>query len=73
MRNKIIGLLIGFAVTVNIITCLIGFTGSKILLKPKSVLEAPLLQNIAAFIEWVAGGGTWWGGGTRPRPDSSGN
>ncbi len=74
MRNKIVSLLLSLVLTANVLTCLISFTNKSPIspLKPKGVLEAPILQAWIAWYKFISGGGTWWGGGD-PRPRPSGN
>lgn len=74
MRNKIISLLLSFVLTANIVGFLISFIDSKPPPKPKSSLEAPLLQAWIAWYQFIKAGGTWWGGGdVRLKPKSDGN
>jgi len=68
MKNRIVQKLCSLLVSLVLMANIFSFT-VKTPLKPKSVFEAPILQNIIAYIEWVMGGG----GGTDPRPKPDGN
>jgi len=74
MRNKIVqklcGGLLALVIMANIFACLVSFTGTKPL-KPKSVLEAPIVEGIRAAIAWLiayGGGGSGSGSTKSPMP-----
>lgn len=69
MKDKIISLLLSLVLMLAIATCFIP--DSKTPPKPKSILEAPIVQTIQAIIDWIAGGGGSSGVDLRPKPDGN--
>jgi len=75
MKNRIVqklcSVLLSLVIMLNIFGCFIGFTGSKTPQKSKLLVEAPIVESIAAAIAWLiayGGGGSGSGSTKSPMP-----